>query len=204
MKGQAKQNFLAMVISIAAFLIMFFVLDWPLILTIVLAVAIFLGVFMITKPVLKIGDIELERLANGQELAAIYQEAETEVKQMTQLAEGIKNPSIGEKSKALSGIAQDILNYLEGAPKDISSSRHFLSYYLPTANKIMSNYLHLKKANVSADKFNLITERTEESLDLLTHVFAQQRDNYYKDQMMALEVETELLEKTIRLGGGNS
>lgn len=135
---------------------------------------------MLTKPVLKIGDIELERLADG-----------------------IQNPLIAEKAQSLSGIAQNILDYLEDAPKEISSSRHFLNYYLPTANKIIGNYLHLKRANVSTDKFNLITERTVESLDLINQVFAQQRDNYYKDQMLALEVETELLEKTIRLGGGS-
>lgn len=180
MKGQGRQNFLAMISSIVTFLVMFFILDWPIILTVVLAIAIFFGVFMLTKPVLKIGDIELERLADG-----------------------IQNPLIAEKAQSLSGIAQNILDYLEDAPKEISSSRHFLNYYLPTANKIIGNYLHLKRANVSTDKFNLITERTVESLDLLNQVFAQQRDNYYKDQMLALEVETELLEKTIRLGGGS-
>ena len=65
----------------------------------------------------------------------------------------------------------------------------------------MDNYNDLDRANVSADKFNDIKEKTKESLDLLIKIFASQMDAYHKDKINKLEVETDLLEQTIKLGG---
>lgn len=54
---------------------------------------------------------------------------------------------------------------------------------------------------MSSEKFLEIEAKTYESLALLNGVYAKQRDGYYEDQISDLEIETELLEKTLKLGG---
>lgn len=148
-----------------------------------------------------IGDIEMEKLANGLELKELYENSKLSVNQMKALSNKIKEKNIREKALDLTSVGEDILRYLEKNPRDLSESRHFLNYYLKTSNKILDNYIQLDQANVSDSKLALVTEKTQESLDLLNQVFSNQRDSYHKDALMELEVETELLEKTIKLGG---
>lgn len=201
LKKKRDPNIIAGLSAAGVFLILFILLDWSIIVSLLIAVGIFFGVYNLAKPVLKIGDIELSQLEDGIEIQNIYIQAIEDVASIRTSSDSIQNPVIKEKSKRLASIGQDILNYLENNPKEISRSRHFLTYYLPTGEKIVDNYLLLKKANVSEDKFVLITERTEESLDLLTKVYKNQRDGYHKNRVMDLEVQTELLERTIQLGG---
>lgn len=201
MAKQFTSNLIAGILSSIVFLLLYMVLDWSLLVSLLIAMGVFIGIYFIIRPVAKIGDIELTQLANGVELNNIYLEASTHVFHIEEAGQQIKNPELKQKSLELASMGSDILAYLENHPKEISKSRHFLTYYLPTAHKIIENYMHLKKANVSAGKFDLITDRTGESLDLLQKVFANQRDGYHKDKLVELEVQTELLEKTITLGG---
>ena len=197
----AKQNLLAGLISSIVFLFLFLVLKWNVFVSLIFAVAIFSAVYLLTKPIRKIGNIELENLVNGLELHELFKEANFDLETMKDQVNHISDPSVKEKVTSLAGVGQDILNYLEENPKEISKSRHFLEYYFETAKRIVINYVKLAKANISESKFSHITEKTIESLQLLDKVFVNQRDGYHEDKLMALEVENDLLEKTIKLGG---
>lgn len=166
-----------------------------------LSIGTFFGVYLISKPKLMLGDVELEKLANGVELLELYEASQKSVDRMRGLSLKIEDKTLRDKALGLASIGQDILKYLENNPTDLSGSRHFLTYYINSANKILENYIRLNLANVSQEKFNLVSEKTLESLDLLTQVFSRQRDSYHKDVLMELEVEADLLEKTIKLGG---
>lgn len=194
-------NLLAGIVASVVFIISYIVIDWPLLISLVLAVGIFFAVYFLSKPILKIGDLELSQMADGVELNNIYQEARRQVHKIEENGQKINNEDVGQGALQLASTSQDILRYLEDNPREISQSRHFLTYYVPTANKIIDNYFQLKKANISADKFELITDQTLESIELLQKIFVNQRDGYHKDKLVELEVQTELLEKTITLGG---
>lgn len=201
MKKTTHQNLWAGVASSIVFILLFIILSWPLLVSLLLAIAIFVGVYLLNQPVVKIGDIELERLKNGAEIQEIFLKATQDMTQLETLANMIQHPELAKQAQELSHIGRDILNYLEAHPEAISSSRHFLDYYVGTALKILDNYILLKKSNVSEGKYQLITEKTEDSLNLLTTVFARQRDGYHQHRIVDLEVQAELLEKTIKLGG---
>lgn len=201
MDKAAKANIFGAIAGGVGFAVFYLGFEWPIWLSLIFAVALFFAIYLITQPVHKIGDIEIDQLKNGEELQQIYQEAQESLERTQRFEEGIRNEFIQQKAQDLQIIGQDILRYLANHPKQISTSRHFLDYYLPTAEKIVGNYYQLEEANVSASKMEAIQEQTSESLDLLTKIYARQRDSYHTDTMLALEVETELLEKTIELGG---
>lgn len=196
-----RQNFFGVSASVLLFLLLFMALKWPLLVAAVLSVGTYFGVYYLAKPKQKIGDVELEALANGEEMKALYDASITHLHAMASTACAIENPAIREKALALVATGNDIMAYLKAHPKAISPSRHFLEYYLKTGEKIITNYLSLKRGNVSSEKFLEIEAKTYESLVLLNGVYAKQRDGYYEDQISDLEIETELLEKTLKLGG---
>lgn len=148
-----------------------------------------------------IGNTDVEALENGEEIQAIFNEFELRIEFLITLADSIKDKSIKTKVIELSRTSKDIKSYLENNPRQISKSRYFLDYYMKTAEEIVKNYSNLDKANVSEDKFKEIKEKTSRSLDLLNEIFKRQRDSYYKDKITQLEVETDLLEQTMKLGG---
>lgn len=202
MSQESRQNLRAGLASALVFILLYLVLEWSVMISLLLATGIFVGVYLINQPVRKIGDVELERIANGEELNQIYLQAQADIYRLQETAQAINHPQVSQEAQELGEIGQDIINYLEDNPIEISQSRHFLDYYLTTANQILDNFLTIKRANVSEDKQILITDRTLESLELLQNIFRKQRDGYHTDRLVELEVQTELLEKTIKLGGG--
>lgn len=180
----------------------FTLLSWPFFLATLISLGTYFAVYLLASPVLRIGDVELEKLNNGAELKALYETSVLQVKQMKATKKEIKQAEISSRLAQLIQKATSILTYLEANPKEISSSRHFLDYYLSTANKISQNYLQMEAAQISSDKFKEIEHKTAEALKILDKIFANQRDGYHVNRMRDLEVETELLEKTLELGGG--
>ena len=196
-----RQNFFGVSASVLLFMLLFPVLKWPILVSAGLSVGTYFSVYYLAKPKQKIGDVELEAIANGEEIKALYDASIVHLRTMASSAHAIENPAIREKAMALVATGKDIMGYLKEHPKAISASRHFLEYYLNTGEKIINNYLSLKRGNVSSEKFLEIEKKTDESLALLNRVYAKQRDGYYEDQITDLEIETELLEKTLKLGG---
>ena len=144
---------------------------------------------------------EIEQLENAREIQAIYQKLIVDEDTLKKQAKNIEDKSIREKATKLAAITHDISLYLENNPKEISKSRYFLDYYVGTALEIIGNYIDLDQANVSFDKLEDIRDKTNRSLELLIQIFQNQSDAYHKDKINKLEVETDLLEQTIKLGG---
>lgn len=197
----ARQNLTAGITSAISFIIFYSILHWHLAVSLLLALGIFIGIYLITKPVQKIGDIEIENIQDGMTLHALYAGALSDWLDFQESFERLDDSPVKQTASILHQTGRDILNYLEKNPRELSKSRHFLEYYFETARKIMVNYSQLQQANISPNKFQHITEKTMESLELLQKIFANQRDDYHEDKVTALEVETDILEKTIKLSG---
>lgn len=195
------RNLKALLAGLITFFGLLMGLKWNFFVAALLALGVYTGVYLISKPRLMIGNTDMEAIENGKELAEIFLEYQTNTEFLKTLASSFKDTDIREKSLSLAKTSKDIENYLEGNPREISKSRYFLDYYMKTAIEILKNYSNLDQANVSADKFLEIKEKTNKSLDLLNEIFARQRDSYHKDKITQLEVETDLLEQTIKLGG---
>lgn len=176
-------------------------LKWNFLVAAALAIGVYTGVYLISKPKLMIGNTEIEQLENAREIQAIYQKLIVDEDTLKKQAKNIEDKSIREKATKLAAITHDIILYLENNPKEISRSRYFLDYYVGTALEIIGNYIDLDQANVSFDKLEDIRDKTNRSLELLIQIFQNQSDAYHKDKINKLEVETDLLEQTIKLGG---
>ena len=195
------RNFKALLASLFTFFGLLLGLHWHFVVAAVLAVGVYIGIYLIGKPKLMIGNTDIEALENAQEINQIFNDFEADIAKLKALNIDIKDTEISSKISKLTKTCLDIRFYLEKNPREISRSRYFLDYYVKTASEIVKNYSDLEKSNVSLDKFKEIKEKSNQSLDLLNKIFDKQRDSYHKDKINQLEVETDLLEQTIKLGG---
>lgn len=201
MNDNTMRNLKGLLAALLTFFGLTLGLKWSFIVAAILSVGVYTGVYLISKPKLMIGNTEIEALENAEEINQIYLKLKDDKKKLIASANSIEDDGIRKKALELAKTTNDIEAYLEDNPREISKSRHFLDYYVGTAKTIVDNYQELKRANVSPDKFNEIKEKTNQSLDLLNQIFAKQRDSYHRDKINKLEVESDLLEQTIKLGG---
>lgn len=201
-----KQNRVSVISGIGGsivFLILFN-LSWSLWICILLSLLTFVGLGFVLQPVEKIGDIPVDELDQGQRLAQIYEQAEIDLTDLRNFLPKIQDQKKSAKARELLGSGEDILKVLSQEPQLLSRSEHFLSYYLGTSKDILSNYLNLQDSHLSPDQWKKVEENTSQSLDYLQDIFARQRDSYHKHTIMELEAQSELLEKTVKLGGGRT
>lgn len=201
-KSKGDKTLIIVIFSIGFFLFMTFLIKWNFFVVAILSVLIYLGLSLVTSPVRKLGGVDLEKIDQGHRLADIYELAEKNYGEMQAFQKMIKDTEISSKSKKLNIKAQNILSYLSKNTQAISPSEHFLDYYLDTANRIVKNYVEMEDTDVSEAKRTLIKDETGQSLDYLEEIFSRQLDSYYEDKILSLEVESDLLEKTVKLGGG--
>lgn len=192
------------ILASLVFLLLFIGLTWPLWICIPISVLLLFALTNLLQPTKKIGGTRVADLPQGERLSQIYDQAEQNLKELGTYPKRIDNQALASQVTALHATGQDILKVLSDQPQLLSRSEHFLSYYLGTADHILSNYVKLQDSHVSADKWAEVEEDTSESMTYLQEIFAQQRDSYHKNTMMDLEAESELLEKTVKLGGGRN
>lgn len=94
-----------------------------------------MGMYLITKPVRKIGDIEIENIQDGMTIHALYAGAISDWLDFQKFFERLGDSHVKQTAAILHQTGGDILNYLEKNPRELSKSRHFLEYYFETARK---------------------------------------------------------------------
>ncbi|MDQ0508375.1 5-bromo-4-chloroindolyl phosphate hydrolysis protein [Aedoeadaptatus ivorii] len=183
------------------FLITYLLLKWHLVVALLLAGLTYAGVRLSMTSAPKIGKTSLEGFDQAARLESIYARAVEDVKALDTATKATEDAALVPKAEHLLESATAILRYLEKNPKAISPSEHFLEYYLGSANRILGNYAKLEGAGVSAEKMATLRTDTLASLDHLQTIFGRQLDGYYRDAIVELEVESDLLDKTVKLGG---
>ena len=197
-----RRNIISGLISSIVFLILFIGIKWNLIISFALAAGVFFSSFMFLKPTLKIGSFSTDELEDGQELEKILSDAKDDLGYLRSYSSMDTNNNIEVQTEidSLVKLGSGIINKMEQNPKLISKSRHFLTYYVDRARKIVENYDELREGYISDPKFLKIEESTIDSLKLLNQVFKSTRDDIYKSKLLELEVENDLLEKTVKMG----
>ncbi len=191
------------IIGSVIFLFLFF-LRWALWICILISLLTLFGLHFLLQTEQKIGNTPIDQLDQGERLAQIYENAQLNLRALQSYPSKIQDQIIAEKTEALYKTGADILKVLSAQPLLLSRSEHFLSYYLATATDILSNYQNLQESHLSSDQWKKVEESTLESLAYLSDIFSRQRDSYHQETIMELEAQSDLLEKTVKLGGGRT
>jgi 5-bromo-4-chloroindolyl phosphate hydrolysis protein len=113
----------------------------------------------------------------------------------------IPEQTVRGKAQAIAEVAGRILEDIHQDPKDVRQARQFLSYYLDATARVLAKYVELQAHGESSGTARASLRRVEENLELIRSAFQKQLGRLLEDDVLDLDTEIALLEKTIRLEG---
>jgi len=123
--------------------------------------------------------------------------AHRRVRSILDAAGPIQKPDIRGQVARMCGTAEEILDELGREPRQIPLARSFLAYYLEAAERIVAGYADLSRRSTSSSEVAGSLARAESSLDAVQRAFDRQLDALLEHRVIDLDVEVEVLEKTV-------
>jgi 5-bromo-4-chloroindolyl phosphate hydrolysis protein len=123
------------------------------------------------------------------------------VEELKEATAQIRSKEVRSKAEDVADLAHRIIEDVEKDPRDLKRARQFLNYYMDTTIKIVRRYVSLSEQGVRSAEIRASMRKVEEVLDTLKSAFARQLAILFEDDVMDLDAELEVLERTIKLEG---
>jgi 5-bromo-4-chloroindolyl phosphate hydrolysis protein len=148
------------------------------------------------------GEIEMKSLGISPEMVQdSLSEWEKKCGELVALAAQIRNDKMKQTVMELSGLLGKIIKDIEDDPKDFNPARTFLNRYLETTLKIIQQYLDLSGKETPSGELKTSLERVEKLLFTLKQAYEKHLNVLLENNVMDLNVEMEVLEKTLKMEG---
>ena len=135
--------------------------------------------------------------AGNERAREVIGEARGQVDTILDTARGIGKPTVRDEIVRLCKTADQILAELSAEPRKVAAARSFLTYYLDAAQRIVESYADLMKRGVAGGDAAQTLARAEQSLATVQQAFDRELEAVLQDQVLDLEAEIELLERTV-------
>ncbi len=109
----------------------------------------------------------------------------------------ISNIEVRNKVREILKITKKIFSELKKDPKDANKCRQFLNYYLDAAITIIEKYNDLSSKGSYSPEIQDTLYKAEKVLDVIIEAFNKQLAKLYDNEVMDLNLEIEVLEKTL-------
>lgn len=116
-------------------------------------------------------------------------------------SERISDQRVRGKAYAVCDSVARILSDIREDPKDLRPARKFLDYYLDATIKVVDRYASLSSKSVQSEDLSTSLTKVEESLDTIKSAYDKQLAQLLENDVMDLDTELEVLERTIRMEG---
>lgn len=143
-------------------------------------------------------------LADGvtkQQVEEIIRTGKKKVRRIRDIAVRIQKKEIKEQVERICSTADAIFEDFKQDPADVKVARKFLSYYLDTTESILKKYVKLSNKNMETEDVKEALERVENVLDKIESTFKKQLEKLLENDVLNLDVEISLLEKTMKSEG---
>jgi hypothetical protein len=134
-------------------------------------------------------------------VAQVIESATKRVDEIMETAQGITRPEVRDRVARLCVTAEKILAELRKEPRQIDLARAFLTYYLEAAHRIVRGYVGLATRDVPSPDVQETLQRAESSLDAIQTAFDKQLEGLLQHEVIDLDSEVVLLEKTVQMDG---
>lgn len=149
------------------------------------------------------GDAEVDRqIAEGR--AAL--------KRIREANDAIPDPEMTACMDRMEKAGYAVFDALEKDSGKSAQVRRFMTYYLPTADKLLSRYRELAATGSTGENVTGAMGQIRSSMQMVANAFEKQLDALYKDSALDIETDIEVLDTMIRadhnisrgvsLGGG--
>ena len=118
--------------------------------------------------------------------------------------EEIQDPEISAKIDRLEFVTGKIFRAVN---KDAQKARHmevFLTYYLPTTQKLLESYAEFEAAGVEGENLSQAKKRIADSLDAIVEGFERQLDGLYKGDAMEVDQDIRVMDVMLKRDGAGA
>jgi len=141
-----------------------------------------------------------EKIDTGNaQLNADIAEGRQRLERLREANTAISHPGITANLNRMTKAGDQIFKELGRDPKKASLVRRFMSYYLPTSEKLMEQYKLLMDAPIKGENIQSAMTRIESSMDVVGDAFEKCADNLFKDDEMDIDAEIQVM-KTMLSG----
>ncbi len=189
----------ALFLAIATFYTSYFATDNSLILSILLALASFIGFYLyygFDPRNDKIGDLPIG--VNAEDVIEITQNARQRITKLKSLKRELSDFASKEHLQSIIWETEEIITSVEKNPGDLSRARKFFKIYLARTEKITDEFVeNLKNNNIDAkmtSNYNTLLRSVQETIK-------EQKEKLNDDDILRLDVQIEALTKQINHEG---
>lgn len=199
---ESTRTIIAFLAGLLTFFLLYHLICWHILISGLIALLVYGAVFLLTKPVKRIGKTRVDNLKGGTELLQIMSDAYEDMQVIHKASQLTLEADINVKAQKLYELGDRMLSYLSQNPQKISSARRFFSFYLDTGANILTKYINLITTNPDSPQVQRLTPETVRALDILHDAFMKQFNKLMQNEVMDVEADIELLEKTLHMEGG--
>ncbi|MGI6348758.1 MAG: hypothetical protein GX245_02235 [Eubacteriaceae bacterium] len=182
--------------SLVAFALTWF-FNMPLPMIILIPIAVYAGVYMISKPVIKIGSLRLSDV-EGEEMKSLMKDAYEDLEILDKTGKKIQDGTVRELASELYQSGISIFEHLQKNPEKIGLARRFINYYLDTAAGLLGKYQKLIFSRVRGESVEKAKTDIVSGLTILTRAFDQQYERLMQGEIMDITTDVKVLEQTLR------
>ena len=113
----------------------------------------------------------------------------------------IKDKEISQKLDKMEQIVTTIFHEVDINPGQAGKLGKFLSYYLPTMDKLLKAYIELGEKNVLGSNARKMRKEIEEALDTLNHAFEGILDKFYQEQELDIMSDIAAMKMMLKQDG---
>lgn len=126
------------------------------------------------------------------------EEGRVQLEKLQQYNAQLPDPIISEKLDRMVRAGDAILTALEEKPSRAGEVRKFMSYFLPTAEKLMASYVAFEQSPVKGENVISAMKSIESSLGMVADAFEKQCDSLYRNESYNIEAEVTVMETLLK------
>ena len=115
--------------------------------------------------------------------------------------EAIEDEAISARLKRMTEAGGKIFDILEKEPSRAGEVRRFMNYYLPTADKLLTQYRELSGSGSQGENVRGAMTVVENSLEMIAVAFERQLDSLYSHEALDIQTDIDVLETMLASDG---
>lgn len=189
-KKEIRRTILSVLGAVLGFVIIYRGLGVPPMVSGLLAIGLYFGLYLLLKPSVKIGNTEMGE--DGALFADMMENCRSCMKDLEKSLPSIIDEEIKTDLRQLIDTGHQILAYLEKHPDRIGGTGH-LDYYMRTASQLVHKYLALRTADSDSPDFIQTRQQMRDGLKLLVKAFRKMQQTLLAGDRLDLETDIDVL-----------
>ena len=123
------------------------------------------------------------------------------LRQIYEANDAIPDARLTHQLNELSRLCTQIFRTVSEHPEKAPRVRKFMNYYLPTTLKMLNNYRMMQDRGVSSGALYEMRQTLSRGLDMVLTACQKQLDNLYKDNVLDVSTDIDVLEQMLKRDG---